>query len=60
MIRIQNIDLHAIVSRLRRTGDAEAADAIDRLVSDLTHSEKANEDLETRNEALAQQIEAKS
>jgi hypothetical protein len=65
-------DLHRIVSRLRHDGDTEAADVIEKVVSDLALSEQANEALETRaalsdkaredtesrNDFLIQEIEA--
>jgi hypothetical protein len=58
MMSATRIDLHVLVTRLRRSGDKEAADAIDRLASDLALSEMANETLEAQNTALAEQIEA--
>jgi hypothetical protein len=65
-------NLHIIVTRLRRGGDNEAAETIDKLISDLALSEaayesleakaalaeKARADVEDRNEFLIKEIEA--
>lgn len=40
--------LHAIVTRLMRNGDSDAAGVINKLVDDLANCEMANEALETR------------
>ena len=72
MSSTSGIDLHAIVTRLSRSGDSEAASIINKLIDDLSLCEMANEQLETktalaekaredaesRNDFLIQEIEA--